>query len=490
MKRTQGNSTSVPVAVQPIVKIPTGIRGLDAILDGGLPRGRMTVLAGGPGSGKTVLALEFLYRGALAGEPGIFITFEEAAEDLRANAAAMGMDVAPLEASGMLRIMHAKVPHQAIHAGEFDLQGLLAILDGQFRSVESGRIVLDAVDVLMRIFGDPRRERVELHVLNDWLRARGATSVVTAKAGREGRQIYPFLDFMSDCVLLIDQRMEGQVRTRRLSVMKYRGSGFLENEHPFAISPRGVVLLPVASTALSDRRIDRRISSGHEQLDVLLGGGYLQGSCILLAGPSGAGKTTLACTFVERACRRGERVLYLCLDEAHQSLLVEMKNEGIDLEPAAHAGTIAFQDIMPETDGVEQHLLKILDAIEEFEPHHVIVDSISAVQRMGTRSAAFDFLLRLLAESKRRGITCFFTNQILDLERVTGDGGEGVSSLVDTMVGLQYEDDGRRLRRRLLVIKSRGTGHSMLYHRFEITGHGIELADDDRSRKGEEDGDR
>jgi circadian clock protein KaiC len=361
-----------------IPKAATGIRGLDAILDGGLPEGRVTLLSGGPGTGKTVLALQFLYGGAAAGEAGVFVCFEERAEDLRANAAAMGMDLAAQEEVGALRVMTAEIPHRAVRAGEFDIHGLLAILDGHMQAVGAERVVLDAIDVLMRIFGDPEREREELHALHDWLRDRGATAVITSKADPEGRQVYPFLDFLADCVLFLDQRMARQVRTRRLRVVKYRGSDFLSNEHPYVLTPRGLVLMPVASMSMAQETSPERISTGHEALDAILGGGFFRGACILLAGPSGAGKTTLACTFARRACDRGERVLYVNFEESAEALVDEMQSTAIDLRPAREDGTLHILAAMPESAGVEQHLLDILDAMDAVPPRHVVVDAISA----------------------------------------------------------------------------------------------------------------
>ena len=213
----------------------------------------------------------------------------ERADDLRANAAAMGMDLAALEAAGTLRSVFAPVPHGAVRTGDFEIRGLLAILDGHTRQIGAQRLVLDAIDVLMRIFGYPHREHEELYVLNDWLRERGFTTILTVKSDRETGQAYPFLDCMADCVLLLDQRIDRQVRTRRLNVVKYRGSAFLSNEYPYVLSPRGVVLMPVSSASLEQKTVGRRVSSGSDALDAILGGGYFQGSCILLSGPSSAG---------------------------------------------------------------------------------------------------------------------------------------------------------------------------------------------------------
>ncbi len=460
---------------QPIPKSPTGIRGLDTILDGGLPTGRNTVVVGGPGSGKTVLAVEFLYRGALAGEPGVLLSFEERAEDLRANATAMGLHLDREEEGGRIGIVEGRTPYQAVRAGAFDTRGMLAILGDRVRKVGARRVALDGVDVLMQILGDPDRERTELHLLLEWLQEHGLTSVLTVKTRRSGIPQYPFLDYLADCALLLDQRMEGQVRTRRLNVIKYRGSDFLSNEHPFTITGRGLAFLPVSSYTLPDRAADVRLSSGSEALDRALGGGYFQGACVLVAGPTGVGKTTLAATFARDACARGERVLYVTLDEAADTLVRQMAGAGIDLRPAADAGRIEFLASMPESAGVERHLLRIFDGLERLEPRHLVIDAVSAVQRMGSPQGAFDYLVRTIIESKRRGITCFLTSQSDQSEPLGGIGTLGVSSLVDTIVTLHYVESAVGVSRRLLVLKSRGTAHSMEFHRVVLTGRGVGL---------------
>ena len=458
-----------------IPKIATGVRGLDRILEGGLPRGRTILLSGGPGTGKTALAMEVLYRGALAGEPGVFVSFEERIEDLRANAAAMGMDIAGCERDGTFRCVHAEIPHRAVRAGAFDIQGLLAILKGHVDALGAKRIAIDAVDVLMRIFGDPEREREELHVLHDWLRDRGLTALITAKAETDRNPKYPFLDFMADCVLFLDQRIVGQVRTRRLNVVKYRGSAFLSNEQPYLITPRGIVLIPVSSMTLQRPVSGERVSSGNRRLDALLGGGFARGSSVLVTGTSGTGKTTVACTFAFEVQRRAEKVLFVGYEESEDALCANMRSVGLDLSSAIEGGGLRIMTALPEAAGAEQHLLNILDALDAFAPDHLVLDAVSACERMGSERAAFDFLVRLIATCRARGILCLATNQNLEKETIGAISGAGISSLVDTLVALHYADDGRALSRRLMVVKSRGSSHSHAYHPFRIGEHGLEL---------------
>ncbi len=475
MTDTIADPTPPPRAGSPIQKSPTRIRGLDDILSGGLPVGRINLINGGPGTGKTLLAMEFLYRCAEGGEKGLFVSFEERAEDLHANAAALGMDTGRLKTEGRLRIVHPAIPHYMVSTGDFDIQGLLAVLDGHIQSLSADCIVVDAIDVLMRVFGDPNREREELHALLNWFRDRGLTTVLTAKSDAQGVQRYPFLDYMADCVIHLDQRFEGQVRTRRLQVVKYRGSGFLANEHPYAIKEGGFVFMPISSISLASVAQGGPVSSGDPQLDAHLGGGYLRGASVLISGASGSGKTTLACIFVRQACRSGERVIYLGLEQSEEAMVAEMKSVGLDLPPFLASGHLRILTAMPESAGVEQHLVRFLDALTDFRPHHLVVDAVSACRRMGSRQAAFEFLIRLLTSCKERGITCLCTNQIDGGGAATKVSGEEIASLMDELLVLEYILYEERIRRRLLVIKARGTAHSMSYHPFSITDRGISL---------------
>ena len=294
----------MPGKCRPIPKVPTQIAGLDEVLEGGLPRGRTTLVSGGPGSGKTVLGLEFLCRGAMAGEPGVFVTFEERAEAIRMNALSMGWDLAALEKAGKVAIVEARLYGEEVLSGDFDIQGMLAIVGGHAKRIRARRIVMDALDVLLRVYGDPQRERNELYRLHDWLIDRKLTSVLSVKAQLDGNMAhrYEFLDFMADCVIRLDHRVVGQVATRRLRVIKYRGSGFGTNEYPYVIGDHGIVLFPLTKAELTHQPLGPKVSSGLAGLDAMLDGGFRRASCILIAGTSGTGKTTLASTFARAAC--------------------------------------------------------------------------------------------------------------------------------------------------------------------------------------------
>ena len=459
-----------------LAKAATGIRGLDDVLDGGLPARRTTLLTGGPGTGKTVLALEFLVRGTLAGEPGIFVSFEERAEAVRANASTLGWDLAALEDSGRLNVVHAPPPVRSVRSGDFDIQGLLAVLGAQVEALGAERIVLDAVDQLFRAFEDPERERTELHHLHEWLLDRGLTAILTLKAQPNGDLIYPFLGFLADCTIHLDQRMESQVRTRRLQVVKFRGSAFLSNEYPYLISSRGVVVMPVSLVALGEVYRDAKVSSGDPALDEILGGGYREGSTVLVSGPTGVGKTTLASLFACAACERGEPVLYVSFEEAAGALVAGMRNAGVDFGPHLESKLLRIVSTMPEAKGIEEHLFDVLTALEEMGARHLVVDAVSACRRLGSENAAFDFMVRLLSETKPLGITCLLTDQTGNPAMVHEISSISVSSLIDTIVALEYvtEDDG--VRRRLLVLKSRASRHSNRFHWLEITDNGIALS--------------
>ncbi len=460
-------------------KVPTHIAGLDDILNGGFPEGRTTLLLGGPGCGKSVLGLEFLYRGAMDGSSGIFVTFEERAEALRRNASGFGWDLESLEKGNTLFVLDAHPDPETILSGDFNLKGLLAIIGGKAAEMGARRIVIDAVDILLQLFGDPKRERSELYALNEWLTEQGMISIITSKGtGEKGLSSqYEFLEFMADCVLHLDQRVIEQVTTRRLRVIKYRGSGFRSNEHPFIISDEGLIAIPLSTISLKHKILGPKITSGHARLDTILDGGYRRGACVLISGTSGTGKTSLACTFVKAACGRGERVLYAGFEESEESLIANMFSPGIDLRPAVKAGTLEFITAMPEAMGAEEHLMHAIKAIRQFQPDHMVVDAISSCSRMGTEQAAFEYLMRLINTCKQKGITLVLTNQTKGFQEEHEISGIGISSVADTVIFLRYMDIGGELNRAILVLKARGTNHSNQYRELLITDHGIDILD-------------
>ncbi|MCE9592172.1 MAG: circadian clock protein KaiC [Planctomycetes bacterium] len=457
--------------------MPTKIAGLDEILEGGLPRGRTTLVSGGPGSGKTVLGLEFLFRGAMAGEPGVFITFEERAAAIRLNARSMGWDLPALEKSGKIAIIEARMPGEEILSGDFDIQGMLAIAGGHAKRIGAKRIVMDALDMLLQVYDDKKREHDELARLHNWLVDRGLTSVLSVKTHRDdnhGLQ-YEFLDFMADCVIRLDHRVTGQVATRRLRVIKYRGSGFGTNEYPYVFAEHGIVLFPLTITELTHQPLGAKVSTGLKGLDRMLDGGFRRASCILISGNSGTGKTTLASTFARAACLRGERVFYLNFEESKEAMISGMLSPGIDLRPSIRARKLMIQTAMPESTGSDDHLNRVIEAIADFKPSHMILDAVSACVRMGSEQAAFDFMMRLISVVKERGITTILTNQVNGPSNEEEISGIGFSSVVDAVVQLRFVETGQQVNRQVFIVKSRGSSHSNRRQLYVITDGGIEF---------------
>jgi len=476
MKKPVSTTKGVP-ATQELSKVKTYITGLDEVLRGGLPEGRTTLVSGGPGCGKSILGLEFVYRGALNGEPGVFITFEESAAAVRNNARTLGWDLEKLEKEGRIFLMEGRISPRAILSGDFDLMGLMAIIEGQAKAMGARRVVLDSLDMILRLYNNFAREREELYSIYEWLYGKCLTSLITVKIiGESGVSTqYSFLEFMSDCVILLDQRMLDQVATRRLRVVKYRGSGFGRNEYPCAITGDGFHLIPLSGMTLNTAALGRKFSTGYPAMDKILGGGFSYGSSIIISGTTGTGKTTLACSTMLAACQRGERVLYINFEESEQAMLENMLSPGIDLRPMVKAGLFRIIPGMPESMGAEEHLLRFMLIIDEFKPNHLVVDAISSTRRMGSTQAAYEYLVRLGGSCKEKGISCFYINQTESSHDMYDISGMGVSSFTDAIILLRFFDTGDEVRRQLLVLKSRGTKHSSRYYEMTITDQGFKL---------------
>ncbi len=464
-------------------KVLTGIAGLDKVLGGGLPAGRMTLLSGSAGSGKSMLGLQCLLHGAGAGQPCILVMFEERAAAVRQNAWSLGWDLDALEQKNKLFLLDARLDAQAQIAGDFSIKGLLAILDQRIKAMGARCIVLDAIDALLHVYNSSMRERQELHMLHDWLLDRGLTTIMTVKTSPErgASSPYAFLEFMADCVIHIDQRVTTQVSTRRLRVIKYRGTSYGRNEYPFVISQNGIAVIPITSNELQHRPLGTKMSSGLARLDDLLDGGYRRGSSVLIVGTAGSGKSTLACIFAQAACLRGERVLYLNFEESPESMVNNMLSPGLLLQPLIKAGKLVVQAYLPEAMGVEEHLFHALKALDETRPQHVVVDAISACQRMGSEHAAFEYLMRVLNVCKEHGITCFYLNQAAGVDVISEISGIGISSIIDTAILLRHLPIDRAMTRQLIVMKARGSKHSEQFHNFRITDRGFDLAKDEPS---------
>lgn len=458
-------------------KMPTGIAGLDLVLGGGLPAGRVTLIHGGAGSGKSMMALQCLLHGADAGRPGILVAFEERAPAVRQNARSLGWNLATLEQKRKLCLLDARLDPGAVISGDFSIKGILAVLDQRSKVMRAKLIVIDAVDALLHLFDSPMRERHELYALHEWLLDRGLTTIITVKTvpQEEAPSRYAFLDFMADCVIHVDQRVTAQITTRRLRVVKYRGSGYGRNEYPFIINENGINIIPITSNVLQHRPPGPKVSSGQAWLDGVLAGGYKRGTSILIAGTAGAGKTTLACVFTRAACLRDERVLYLNFEESTESMVSNMLSPGLALQPLIKRGTLRVRSYLPEAMGVEEHLFHALKDLDEFQPQHVVVDAISACKRMGSDQAAFGYLMWILNVCKERGITCIYINQTSGLDIVEEISRSDISSIIDTILLLRHLPIDGAIVRQVIVMKSRGSKHSEQFHEFRITDRGIDL---------------
>ncbi len=455
--------------------MPSRIVGLDDILHGGIPEKRTTLVKGGAGTGKSILGLELLYRSAINGTPVIFVSFEETAEAVRSNLQALGWDIADLEEAGRFFLWEARVDRAAVISGDFTINSLLAIIKGKAEQMGARLIMIDAIDVLMRIFENSSKAYNELYRLHDWLVSEGFTTILTSKISPQPEiaYYYDFLDYMADCVLLLDLRVVNQIATRRLRVIKYRGSGFCSNEYPYIITSDGSVVMPVTAVQLGHQSFGEKITSGNSELDKFSGGGFHRVSSILLAGSTGTGKTTLAANFTRETCSRGRKVLYISFEESQAAIIGSMLSPGIDLRPAVENGKLIFHTVMPEALVPEEHLYRILQQIEQFQPDHIVLDAISACKRMGGELSAFDFLVRLVDFCKQQGITIILINQLEGNEQNHDFSGLGLSSIIDTVITVRYCEIKGRIERDLVVLKSRGANHSNCHHLYLITSQGI-----------------
>ncbi|HEV8510319.1 MAG TPA: circadian clock protein KaiC [Gemmatimonadales bacterium] len=460
-------------------KSPTGIQGLDEITGGGLPRGRPTLVCGGPGCGKTILGMEFLINGARQfDEPGVFLSFEETVEDLALNFASLGLDPRPLAARKKLSLDYVQVePNEIQETGAYDLDGLFIRLEHAIDSIGAKRVVLDTIEALFSGLSDTRTLRAELRRLFNWLRTKGVTAVVTGERGDGGITRHGLEEYITDCVILLDHRVVDQNATRRLRVVKYRGSTHGANESPFFIDESGISVLPIASLGLQHRASAGRLSTGVPDLDDMLGGkGYFRGSSILVSGSAGTGKTSLAGYLTDAACRRGESALYFAFEESAAQIVRNLRSIGLNLEPWLRKGLLQVHAARPTTSGLEGHLSAMHRLIEEKKPRVVVVDPISNLISVGTSVEVKAMLARLIDFMKVRQVTALFTSLTFDEAHPEGTD-VGISSFMDTWLVLRnLEMNGERTRA-LNVVKSRGMPHSNQVREFVLTSQGVKLID-------------
>lgn len=417
-----------------LAKSLTGIRGLDEITEGGLPKGRPSLICGNAGCGKTILAMEFLLHGALDyGEPGVFVSFEETDDDLSDNFAALGYDLKDLNARKLLSIEYIYIERGEIEeAGDYNLDGLFIRLGQAIDAIGAKRIVLDTIEVLFSGLSNAAVLRAELRRLFRWLKDRGVTAIVTGERGEQTLTRYGLEEYVADCVILLDLRVQEQIATRRLRIVKYRGSEHGANEYPFLIDKQGISILPITSLGLDHTVSDERITSGIPRLDTMLSGeGYFRGSSVLVSGTAGSGKSSVSAKFVDAACSRGERCLYFAFEESPQQIVRNMRSIGIDLAPWVEQGLLRFHASRPSVHGLEMHLVTMHKMIVEYEPVNVVVDPISALTVVGSDTEAKSMLTRLIDFLKTRKVTTLLTGLTHVGDKLEASNEE-IPSMMDT----------------------------------------------------------
>ncbi|HYQ17415.1 MAG TPA: circadian clock protein KaiC [Polyangiaceae bacterium] len=476
MRKVQRKSVKART-LSPLKKALTGIEGLDTVTDGGFPRGRATLICGGPGCGKTLFGLQFIINGIALGEPGVVISFEETADDLTKNVASLGVDLDKLVRSKKLAIDHVHIDRSEIlETGGFDLSGLFVRIAQAVSSVGAKRILLDTVEVLFSGFSNQGLLRAELERLFRWLKDHGLTAVITGERGEAALTRHGLEEYISDCVLSLDHRVTDQVTTRRVRVVKYRGSTHGTNEYPFLIGERGISVLPITGVGLDYQVSESRVRTGAPALDEMLGGkGYFRGSSVLISGTAGTGKSSLAASFAVATCARGEKCLYFALEEPATQVVRNMKSIGLDLQPLVDQGLLSIVAARPTLVGLEQHLVAMHVAVERVKPKALVVDPISSLVSGGNAHEVKSMLVRLFDYLKRKGITGLFT--YLSAARGLEETDLGVSSLIDSWIELRDVDRGGERNRALYILKSRGMAHSNQVRELLITNHGLELVD-------------
>jgi circadian clock protein KaiC len=461
-------------------KCPTEILGFDEVTHGGLPRGRTTLVFGGPGCGKTVLALQVLVNGARRWrESGVFVAFEESSEAIVANAASFGWDL-PRLMRRKLFFLNAALRPDVVHAGEFDLSGLLSSLALKVRDLKAKRIVFDGVDVLLALLNNPATERAELHRLHSWIAAQGLTGIVTAKAESDepfSQARYAFAAYMADCALLLTRRHADSVSERELSILKYRGSAFAENKAPFVIGSAGIEVAEQGSRAEDIRPTTQRVTSGVPRLDTMLDGGYLRRSSVLITGLPGTAKTSLSGAFIYAALQRDERALYVSFDEDARETVRNLASIGIRLEPFVQSGRLRMTSPLSLSDNAEVQLMRIRATAREQGATCLVVDPISALGKSSKGSMSLGALARFILWSKSNGLTALCTSLLASHDPHLESAELGVSTLCDTWIHLAYAQHGGERNRSITVIKSRGSGHSNQVRELTLSNDGITLAD-------------
>ncbi|MDR3436298.1 circadian clock protein KaiC [Telmatospirillum sp.] len=458
-----------------LTKAPTGISGLDEVLLGGLPAGRPTLVCGAAGCGKTLLGMTFLVNGATRfGEAGVMVSFEETGQDLADNVASLGFDVPGLIAAKKLAIDHIHIERSEIaESGEYDLEGLFVRLGYLVDQIGAKRVVLDTLEALFSNLSNESTVRAELRRLFGWLKERGLTTIITGERGQDTLTRHGLEEYVSDCVIVLDNRVQDQITTRRLRIVKFRGSAHGTNEFPFLLDDQGITVVPLSSSGLDHKVSNDVVSTGILGLDAMLGpNGIYRGSSVLVSGVAGSGKTIIGASFADAACRRGERCMFFSFEEAAEQLIRNVGSAGVQLQQHVEAGLLRFETTRPTSFGFEMHLAHMQRELDRFRPSAVIVDPVTSFR--GPDSEVNALLLRMLDMLKTRGVTTIFTSLTFSTERMA-QSDFGLSSLMDSWISLaDIESNGER-NRGLYVLKSRGMSHSNQIREYLLTDQGVIL---------------
>ena len=465
-----------PGPLPTIGKAPTGIRGLDDVTQGGLPQGRPTLLCGSAGCGKTLFGMTFLYNGAVEyNEPGVFVAFEEQPEELIKNVGSLNYDIEKLVAEKKLAIDHVEIERTKIdEAGEYDLEGLFIRLGFAIDSIGAKRVVIDTIETLFSGLENEQVLRSELRRLLEWLKSKGVTAIITGERGEGTLTRYGLEEYVADCVILLDNRVHDQLSTRRLRIVKYRGSAHGTNEYPFIIDEQGITVMPITSSGLAHEASSERLPSGIPDLDQMLEGkGYFKGSSILVSGMAGSGKSTVAAHFADATCASGHRCIYFAMEESPSQIIRNMRSIGIELQKWVDKKLLRFSARRPSLFGLETHLASMYRDVTDFDPSAVVIDPISALLNAGLTGDVHSMVLRLVDFLKARGLTALFTNLGISSESVTTE--IQISSLIDTWLLLYNRESNGEHNRQLYLLKSRGMAHSNQVREFILSSEGIKL---------------
>ncbi len=461
-------------------KCLTGIKGFDQITEGGIPKNRITLICGNTGCGKTLFGIDFLINGAANyNEPGIFMSFEETEDELYKDLASLNLDLQGLVSQKKILIEYVLLERRDIQEkGEFNLEGLFIRLEHAIDAIGAKRVVLDSIESLFAGVTDAGILRLEIKRLFRWLKEKHVTAIITGELGQGSYTRHGLEEYISDCIILLDNRVREQISTRRIRVIKYRGSKHGTNEYPFVIDKDGLSVIPITSARLDQPGTNKRVSTGIPSFDKLFkGAGYTRGSTILASGTAGTGKTSLACAFAVASCKRGERCLFLSYEESAGQLVQNMSSIGFHLEPLMKKGLLKIVSARPSFFGLEQHLLDLYKTLEGFNPQSVIIDPLTSLIGQGNQLEIQSMLTRMIDALKSKGITGFFTSLVSSAAQNDTSGEIGVSSLIDTWIVVREleEDEGKRRIRGLYIVKSRGMGHSSDVYKLILSDDGMNL---------------